>query len=506
VDKSVKANTINILALFFTTCVSFFVAIWFTPYLVKTLGPAAYGLIPLALSMISYFSVISQTLGAAINRRLVAVVNSKDAFKKELTVAVVICVGTVVILAPILIFMSFGFVYIIDIPEGYEFGALCIFLATAFNLLLSLLALPLQTVIFSANQLYHIQISTALKSVARVIVIVALFTLILPSLISVSVGLAVGGVLGVIYLFLAVRKNLPRIKFAKDIFDLKPIFETLRTGSGVLLAQIGTILVGSTDIVILNLVVGADASGRYAAIMQWSMVIKIIGFGIATIFSAQIMHTYHHSKSHERVLQLKKFMTFCALVLALAAGFLISTAEPLLTIWIDETYGELSLVLIVGIIPLALNLVCLPLNSVLLAADHVFWNGIVTVFLGVVNIIICYCILKFTDWGLVGISATVTGILAFKSVFFLIPYSAWLLKKPIRTLFPPIFRMLLWIIIVIIVAQFWLNNMTVNSFVGLFLIGLLTAMIFIPLAFATLAKQDRDDIIKWGSENLRTIL
>ncbi|MEA3057478.1 MAG: hypothetical protein QOF34_293, partial [Sphingomonadales bacterium] len=50
--------------------ISVVVGLWFTPFLLHRLGPAAYGLIPLATTVVSYFSLLSQTLSSALTRTI----------------------------------------------------------------------------------------------------------------------------------------------------------------------------------------------------------------------------------------------------------------------------------------------------------------------------------------------------------------------------------------------------------------------------------------------------
>ena len=62
--KNILFNIINFI-------VNVAIGLALTPYLIKKLGIAAYGLIPLAMFLSSYIGVLTQSLTASVNRFLI---------------------------------------------------------------------------------------------------------------------------------------------------------------------------------------------------------------------------------------------------------------------------------------------------------------------------------------------------------------------------------------------------------------------------------------------------
>ena len=54
------------------------IGIWLVPYLVRHLGTAAYGLIPIAGMLTEYVSLISQSISSAVNRFLTIALQQDD--------------------------------------------------------------------------------------------------------------------------------------------------------------------------------------------------------------------------------------------------------------------------------------------------------------------------------------------------------------------------------------------------------------------------------------------
>jgi membrane protein EpsK len=64
VTKNISMNMISFL-------VNIFIGLWTVPYLVKEIGIAAYGFVPLALMFAEYAGFIIQSLNASISRFLI---------------------------------------------------------------------------------------------------------------------------------------------------------------------------------------------------------------------------------------------------------------------------------------------------------------------------------------------------------------------------------------------------------------------------------------------------
>ena len=54
------------------------VGVWYVPFLVRQLGPAAYGLIPLATSLTAYMALITLGLNSAVGRYLTIALEQED--------------------------------------------------------------------------------------------------------------------------------------------------------------------------------------------------------------------------------------------------------------------------------------------------------------------------------------------------------------------------------------------------------------------------------------------
>src|SRR5690242_21751914 len=57
---------------------SLLIGVWYVPFLVRQLGPAAYGLIPLSTSLTGYMALITLALNSAVSRYLTIALEKED--------------------------------------------------------------------------------------------------------------------------------------------------------------------------------------------------------------------------------------------------------------------------------------------------------------------------------------------------------------------------------------------------------------------------------------------
>src|SRR5258708_6839927 len=98
------------------------VGAWYVPFLVRKLGPAAYGLIPLASSITSYMSLITLGLNSAVGRYLTIALEHEDQKQANLIFNTSFW-GSIALTAMLLVPAVLGIVYLdrlIQVPSGFE--------------------------------------------------------------------------------------------------------------------------------------------------------------------------------------------------------------------------------------------------------------------------------------------------------------------------------------------------------------------------------------------------
>ena len=118
---------------------SVIVGAWYVPFLVRRLGPAAYGLIPLASSITSYMALITLGLNSAVARYLTIALEQEDHDRANLIFNTSFW-GSIALTGMLLVPAGLGMVYLdrlIRVPPGFELQARWLFAATTAAFLLN---------------------------------------------------------------------------------------------------------------------------------------------------------------------------------------------------------------------------------------------------------------------------------------------------------------------------------------------------------------------------------
>jgi len=105
---------------------------------------------------------------------------------------------------------------------------------------------------------------------------------------------------------------------------------------------------------------------------------------------------------HRLSLQAVRLMGFAV---SLPVGLLCGLGSSFLQLWLGPSFGNLGLLLILMIWHLPINLAVLPLFGIQMAMNKVKIPGIVTLFMGIGNLVLAIVFTSIFKWGLYGIAA-----------------------------------------------------------------------------------------------------
>ena len=482
-------TSLNFVASLISFGFAFLFGIVFTPFLVSHLGVAAYGLIPLCFSLLMYLGFLSQSFSQAINRELVAAVNEDNKFNRVFSNAsfLSVCFG-----AALLLFAAtcaWFITSLIQVPAGFEDGARHIFLALALASALSIVGIPFEAVAFSANALYVLSASQIVQTSLRIGVVVVLFLCVSPDLIFVAAGIICGGLGGLTTVATCAFRIRRTLKISSADADLTVITGLARIGSVVMLIQVGSALLSNTDVLLMNLSLGPEASGRYAVAAQWGSVLRSLGLSVASIFTARVMQIYHSGSKAELGEYIFNSMTLIGAFVALPAGFVSGVAPHLLGIWLGPAFSNEWDVLVALTLPIATNLIFTPPMSLLVASNQVFGLGIAMLLAGIFNVVAGILILNFSAAAGVGLALCIAFSLFLKNAFYVIPRVAGLATISVKSLYISMILSTFWTVGAAGISYIFASNLTPHTFIGLGICGILTSILYAALLFATLPEK-----------------
>lgn len=370
VQQTRKNFYTNIIALI----VNVAIGVVYTPFLVKKLGLAAYGILPLALIINQYISVATGTLTSSFTRFYSIELQRKNFHEASKVLSTSILVSLVILLSisPFLVYIIIDINSFFQIPHIYITAARFLFIFTLISFGVALFSSILNVTLYAINRLDLITQLNNLRQILKFAFVIALFELIDVDIYYVGVANLsteiIIFILSWLY-FLRYRPHDVTIKFR--LYDKAILMPILGMSIWVLIHQIGDTFIYRTDNIVVNHFWGSVESGALGAISELASYIRIVVGVIGSLFGPLILLAYseeRHDDVQRMTLQQSLIVgTFTAIIAGVVAGL----SSSILSIWIEQDFSKYSLWL-------ALKVIVVPFYAAggVLAFVYRAWNKV----------------------------------------------------------------------------------------------------------------------------------
>ncbi|MGG5578477.1 oligosaccharide flippase family protein [Myroides sp. C15-4] len=375
------------------------VGVFYTPYLVKSLGLVAYGIIPLALIINQYISVVTGSLTSSLTRfySIALQKNDKENASKYLSTSLLLMIGIVSVLVLPLWYFVEHIDQIFTIPSELLSEAKLLFTFTIFSFYCSLFSSVFNITLYAFNRLDLLNVTKIIRVTGKLIFVVLLFSMLDTNIAYVGLANLITEVALLIYSFFVFYKfsqgkvNLTLKKFNKSA--LKAIgFMAF----WVIVQQLGDTGLYRIDTFIVNVFWSSKESGILGALTELGNYIMIIASVVGSLFGPLILIAYskdEHAKVQE--ISLDNSLILGVLVSVLV-GVLIGFSPFILKLWVGEEFVPFSNWL-------TLKLALIPFYSAagVFAFASRAWNkvkfpALTTIVLGGINLGILYLLAKYS--------------------------------------------------------------------------------------------------------------
>ena len=408
------------------------VGAWYVPFLVRKLGPAAYGLIPLASSITSYMALITLALNSAVGRYLTIALEQEDHRRANLIFNTSFW-GSLGLTLLLLVPAGLGMVYLdrlIRMPAGFATQARWLFAGTTAAFLLNEIKTPFDVSSFCRNRFELRNIVAISEVLARVGLVVLLFYALAARISYVGLAIFSGTVVSTFGALWLWRTLTPTLRVDPGKFSWGVLREITGTGWWVVVNHIGAILYLNVELLVANRLFGAEQGGRYGAVLQLPLLLRTVGSTIGAVFSPTVLYFFARKDLDGLMVYLARAVKCLGLLLALPISLMCGFSEPLLRLWLGPNFSGLHPLLFLMAAHLCINVPILPLLGLQLATNRVKVPAVVTMVMGIANLGLALVLAEPLGWGLYGIAAAGAIMLTLKNVFFTPIYGAHVLGKP----------------------------------------------------------------------------
>jgi len=472
------------------------IGIWLTPYLLKHLGIAAYGLIPLAMFLSQYVSVIINAINMSINRFLLIALQQKQEknANEVFNTALVIIFIFIVLQAFIMGVILYDITQFFTIPEGLIVDATWLFGLTFAGFSISLFRSVFGTSMFAYNRLDILRTIDIVQNVVRVVSIILLFTYDAPSLKYIGMAnllAALSAVIPTLYYF---RKYTPQLKVKLTYFSKHRVSELSQMSTWVLINQVGVLLLGNIDLYLVNTWLGTHATGEYAIVLQFTSIFRTFLTLLAGVLTPVIMIYY----ANNDVGKLKQFTVISSKVmiigLILPLSVLIGFSEEILKFWLGSKYMYLHTLISYSLLFFVVAIPVIPLFNVTMAYNKVKLPALLAVGFGILNVIFIYLLITYTTLQLWGVVSTKLVFEILFSSFILIYVSKILLMSWYKLFGVYILSFIAFLLITICIDTIK-YLIEIDTFMQLLLIVISMAIIIFPMMLILLFTREEKIIL-----------
>lgn len=412
----------------------------YIPFLIHRLGIAVYGMVPLSNTLIIYLATITDGLNVAISRYLAIDLNRKDtvAANKTFNTALSVSLLAVVIMFPVGAVVTWLFPLLFQVPVGFENAARILFACVLATYALTLIDTNFAVSTIIAHRFDLRNLVRGLTMIARMGTAIVLFTLLPAQLWFVGLGYVLSALVSLGGNYRLWRTLTPQLQMNWVSIDRARLGELLGLSGWSLVNRIGMLLFLSTDLLVINLFLGAQMTGWYGTLVLFPELLRNLVDTVASVLSPTIMARYAVN-DHEGLKQIAvRSVKLLGLALALPIGLLCGFARPFLGIWLGPEFTHLDSLLVALIGYLGITLATLPLSYVLTGYNKVRIQGVVTLLLGVVNLALSILSAGWLGWGVLGVAGSTALVFVVRGMVFLSSYSAYTMKLPWWTFYRPL--------------------------------------------------------------------
>ena len=397
-----------------------------TPYWIGHLGVAAYGLIPLTNALVSYLGVITTVLSSSVGRFITIEVSRGDLARANRTFNTSlwgsIAIGVVVLAVGSA--ASFHADSLIAVPDALRGDSRLMLRLATLTFVVSLLQTPFAAATYCVNRLDLNNWAGVAMRVLQIAVGVGLVATLYPKPGAVMIASLAGAVVGAAAAIFYWRRFMPWSRVAW-LVEPEILRAQLAFGGWSVINLVGALLYLQMDLLVVNRMLGPVAGGQYAALAQWSLLIRGLGGTVGAILGPTITHYYARHEIGVLVKYARRSVLALGLFLALPIGIIGGLAGPLLTRWLGPAYSQYAGLLLLMVLPLCVNVAVTPLFVVQSAANRVRTPAVVTCLMGAGNLALGIGLTY--SLGMYGVAIAGAVMLTAKNAIFTPLYSALIL-------------------------------------------------------------------------------
>lgn len=485
-NKSIgkKQIYINIVANIISYSSNLIISFVLTPFLINSLGKEIYSFYPVANTIVSYLSIITNSMNIMASRFVtISLVNNE---KKEVNKYFTSVLISNVIISGVLLFpMLMIVVYvekIFNVPLNTIVAVRTLFLLVFSSAIVNVLGTVYGIATFAKNRIDLRSLREIITALIRLVLFSVMYKFLPTSIIYVGIVALVVSIISLIIQFFYTKYLLPDVKVHLKYFSKKHTIELLKSSSWNMFFTLGNIFLVGMNIILANIFYGADASGELSIVNTVPSFINGVIAMLVGIFFPVI--TYKVAQNDRRgtvceLLKAEKFIGVCSSSVIIVFSAL---STEFFSLWVPQEDSKyLFIISLITIIPHVIISFTWVLTNLNVALNQVKLPAIVTMCIGILNIILVTLFAKIIHMKLLSLPIISTFLQIIWAGLFLPMYASRKLGVARLTFLKPVISNILPMIFCFIMIYKIKCIFEITSWLVFFVVGIVFGIITIIL-------------------------
>lgn len=501
-----KQLSINLITQLISFVLNLGISFFLTPYVIEYIGKDVYGFVSLANNFTSYVSVFTVALNGILSRYITIAFSRKDYPSASRYLSSVLGANFLVmlLLLPVSIFFVGNLGSFINLPQGFEFDIKVLFFLTFFTFLINLPGCCFNSATYATNRLDKSNVCNMLGSIIRISVIFIMLLTMKPHVWYIGLGALISTVfiIGVnIYFNLTL---LPQVKLSPRFVDWNVIKELLGVGIWNSINQLTQLLMTGLDLIIANLFISVMSMNllSYAKMIP-TQLLSLIAM-ISGLFAPLMTVAYATNDLKAFIKETNFSIKLCGFLCSVPIVGLIVFGEDFFHLWLGALSAQevhiVSILSVLTILPQFFSVYIYPLYSVNTITTKLRTPVLVSLGMGIANVIIVFILVQITDWGIYAVAGVSTVLSVLRILIFVPIYAAYSIHAPYHTFYRSLVRGIASSLIMLIIFIPVRHIVSITSWPQFFIVCLLCGFVGYAveffIVFSRKEKRKITDIVK----------
>lgn len=498
--KRLSINLIGQLTSFVCSLgISFFV----TPYVVAHLGTEAYGFVGLANNFTSYITLFTVAINGMLSR-YITVEYSKGDYESASgyfsTALITQAILAIILLVPMGL-LAGNIEYCFSISTEIVSDVKILWSLIFLSFLLGLPAGGFASATFAKNRLEISALVNIVTNIVRVAILLITFIFFTPHVWYIGLATIASNVVNIIAQFLVKKKLMPEVIISKKYFDWKYIYKLLVVGVWNSLNKLQQILYTGLDLLLTNLFISGAEMGILSIAKTVPTQISTLISTVSGTFDPSMTITYGKGDMEEFVRQTKFAMKFSGFLCSVPILGFVAFGMNFYELWMpslaETEIIKIQILAVLTLLPQVFSVYIYPLYTVNTITTKLKVPVLLSIAIGIANILIVFLLLKFTKLGVYAVAGVSSVLWIFRIFLFVPSYAAWSIQKKWSTFYQPLFKGTINIIFVGGLMAIFAHLLHAESWIELIVICLICGLIgYAVCFFIVFDKEDRDSVVR----------